>query len=130
MSRCTYCRCQLPPFETLCQKCFEGRAYQLDHPVPWWHFRWLLAPRYAWVRPRFRRYTMYIFLFIFVDALLRFRLGITHPPAIKTCIGLALIFACLEAFLGSSIEDRKLDSQKIGAGGIRRLSEKNSRDAV
>ena len=110
MPRCIYCHRAIPSFEEICEKCFEGRSDKLDHPAPWWHFHWLLAPRLRWRRPRFTRITVYIFLFVFTCGFLRLRLELIRPPAMKTCLLLAFVIALLEAFLGSSLEDRRSDS--------------------
>jgi hypothetical protein len=109
MPRCQYCRCQLPGFETLCQKCFEGRSYQLFHPAPWWHFRWYLPPRWQWRRPRFKRVSVYLFLFWFALGFFDFRFGFFHPMAMKRALLIAFVLAALGALLGSSIEERKSD---------------------
>jgi hypothetical protein len=111
MSRCEYCRCQLPGLETICQKCFEGRSDQLDHPVPWWHFRWFLAPRWSWCRPRLTRISLYAFLFMFALAFLPFRLYF-HPLTMKASVLIALAFALVSAFLESAMKDRPSNSKQ------------------
>jgi hypothetical protein len=86
-------------------------SYQLDHPAPWWHFRWFLTPYERWRRPRLTRASVYGFLFVFAYVFLRTRLRIYHPRDMKTSLLLAFVFALLGAFLGSSIEDRESGSK-------------------
>jgi len=86
MSRCPYCRRELPGFETLCQECFEAGYDRIVHPMPWWKR----------LRLRLTYESMYVFLFIFVYVYL---LAAINRDSHPTMPELALLACMLAAFL-------------------------------
>lgn len=115
MSRCPYCRHELPGLETICQKCFEAGYEQVVHPKPWWQRRQLSY------RPRFRRGLVYGFLFMFAGVFLRLRLDAWissyHHRTIRDSAVLALVFAAITILVESTRKaDSKDSEQKKSAG--------------
>src|SRR5579859_1255374 len=81
MSRCPYCRRELPGFETLCQRCFEKGYERVAHPKPWWR------------RPRLTHHSFFTFLFVFVYTYIIFAINRENHPTMTGLVFLALIIA-------------------------------------
>ena len=93
MSRCTYCRRDLPGFETICQDCLEAGYDRVAHPTPWWkQFR--LTTR-----------SLYAFLFVFVYASVILRINRDHHPTMTGRVLLALILAGSLILIGFAMRD-------------------------
>ena len=101
MSLCSYCRCELPGSETLCQMCFAAGYDRLVHPKPLWNR----------LRPRLTRGNLieFFILFVFSFAMLRFDFPLFHARHMKATEAAALIsilIACV-AFFGKDEGKRK-----------------------
>ena len=91
MSKCPYCRTELPGLQTLCQECWEKRSASPDPPRPW-------PPRSL---PRLTKGNIFGFLFVFGYAFLRWRFTSYHPPTTLNSALIALVFASIGIyFLG------------------------------
>jgi hypothetical protein len=93
MSRCSYCRCELPGLESFCNQCLLAENDRLTHPKPWWH----------WLRPRFARGNLvgFCFLFLFFFALLRFDIPefrVNRMRTTETSVMISSLIACLAFF--------------------------------
>jgi hypothetical protein len=95
MSRCPYCRRELPGFETLCQKCFEKGYEQIAHPKPWWQRH----------RLRLTHRSFFSFLFVFVYAYIVLAINRENRPTITSLVFLALIFAAGVILISTTITD-------------------------
>jgi hypothetical protein len=98
MSHCPNCGCDLPGFQTLCQKCYAESYAELSHPQPWWQrivFRITLP-------------NVYGFLFLFVYSFLQFRFDFPylHPRHYQTTAN-SIFFAALFASV-AFLEKKKL----------------------
>jgi hypothetical protein len=93
MSRCPYCRRQLPGFETLCQQCFEAGYDRVTHPRPWWQ-RFHLTSR-----------SLYTFFFGFVYGCLTFSINRDHPLTTTSLASLALLLAAFITIIASAMSD-------------------------
>src|SRR5690349_18360046 len=96
MSRCAYCRRELPGLETLCQQCLEKGYDRLAHSKPWWHR----------LRPRLTRGNLvgFFILFIFSFALFRFDFPdfrARHMKTTETSSLISSLIACLAFFYES-----------------------------
>jgi len=101
MSRCPYCRRELPGFETICQQCFEAGYERIAHPTPWWR-RIRLTPN-----------SLYAFLFVFGYVYLLGRIDRDHQPGLA---GLAIVSFLLAAFvilIGSALTDPGKPKMKL-----------------
>ena len=93
MSWCQNCRCDLPGFETLCQKCYAESYAEVGHPQSWWQsivFRITLPNFYGF---------LFLFAYVFVSA--RFDFPYLHPrhcQTTTTSIMVALLFAWIAFF--------------------------------
>jgi hypothetical protein len=81
MSRCPYCRRELPGFETLCQNCFAAGYDRVVHPIPWWR------------RPRLTYNSLYVFVFVFIYVYILLWTNRDHHPTMVGLVFLALILA-------------------------------------
>lgn len=95
MSRCPYCRHELPGLETICQKCFEAGYEQIVHPRPWWKRH----------RLRLTHGSLYAFLFIFGYVYLLNRIDRDHHPAIMVLALLASILAAFVVLIDIAMRD-------------------------
>jgi hypothetical protein len=95
MSRCSYCRRELPGLETLCQQCFQAGCDRLAHPKQWWQ-RFQLRPQFA--RDNFIGFSL---LFTVSFASLRFDFPYFHARHMRnTEISsvISTLIACLAFF--------------------------------
>ncbi len=94
MSRCSYCRCELPGLETVCDRCFQAGYDRLTHPQPWWR---RLHPRFA--RANLAGFSV---LFLIAFAIWRFDLPLFRISRMKstdTSLIVAALFACIAFFV-------------------------------
>ncbi len=95
MSRCSYCRCELPGLETLCQQCFEAGCDRIAHPKQWWQ-RFQLRPQFT--RDNFIGFSL---LFTVSFASLRFDFPYFHARHMwntETSALIATLIGCLAFF--------------------------------
>ena len=95
MSRCPYCRRELPGFETLCQKCFEAGYDRIAHPTPWWQ------------RMRFAQDCVHVFLFVFVYAYLILSINRDSHPTMVGRVLLGLILAAGVILVGIALGEAR-----------------------
>ena len=94
MSRCPYCRRELPGMETLCDQCFRAGYERVTHPRPWWH---RLFPRFA--RGNFAGFSA---LCVVGFAIWRFDFPLFRARRMHstdTSLILAALFACWAFFI-------------------------------
>ena len=96
MSRCAYCRRELPGLETLCQQCFENGYDGLVHPKPW-SYR---------LRPRLTRGNLVGFFILFVFSFVLFRFDFPdfrarHMKTTETSSLISILIACVAFFYES-----------------------------
>lgn len=111
MSRCSYCRCELPGLESLCGQCFLAGYDRVLHPEPWWQR----------VRLRFERrnFLVFCFLFLFSFAIFRFDFPIFRTDRISssstgTSAAVATLVGCIAFF--RDLKD-KGGARRTGAEG-------------
>ena len=95
MSRCSYCRRELPGLETLCRECLEAGYERITHPTPWWQ------------RMRFTQACVYVFLLVFVHAYLILSINRDNHPTALGRVLLALILASGVVLTGMALGDAR-----------------------
>jgi hypothetical protein len=96
MPRCPYCRRQLPGLETLCNECLAAQYEQLVRPKSWWQRRQL------WHRPRFTRYSLYGFLFVFTFGILDARILCYECQTTRNAVLIACVYALIVVLIEST----------------------------
>lgn len=92
MSRCPYCRRELPGFETICQQCLEAGYQRIAHPKTW--------------SQRLRvKDSLGVFLFVFAYAYIVGQINRDHHPKMTGLALLALILAAFLVFLEIGMGD-------------------------
>jgi hypothetical protein len=81
MSRCQYCRCEIPGLATLCDECFEKGCDRIAHPMPWWQ------------RFRLTYNSLCVFLFVFIYVYITTAFNRDNHPTMVGLVVLALILA-------------------------------------
>lgn len=108
MSRCPYCRRELPGFETLCQQCLDKGYDQVVHPKSWWQRRTLFH------RPKLTRNLVFASLFFFTITFLRGRASFAESTfdssaTIRTSDRIALLLTSIFALVESTRKSRSKD---------------------
>ena len=96
MSHCSNCRRELPGLETLCQQCYEAQYEQVAYEKPWW--------RRLHLQPRFQRYNLTTFCFIFAAVFIALRFDFPyfharHMKTTETSAFISTLIACVAFFL-------------------------------
>ncbi len=81
MSRCQYCRCEVPGLVTLCDECFEKGCDRIAHPTSWWQ------------RFRLTYNSLCVFLFVFIYVYITTAVNRDNHPTMVGLVVLALILA-------------------------------------
>lgn len=100
MSRCPYCRRELPGFKTLCQKCFEAGYERITHPKPWWQRR-----QWPKLTPEVVHVFTLVFLVLWGHSVLHIRMHRYHSPMILDSPLAWLAYALICAIVESTRKD-------------------------
>jgi drug/metabolite transporter (DMT)-like permease len=101
MSRCQYCRCEVPGLATLCDKCFEAGYDRVVNPKPW-------RQRIDTLRG------LYVFLFVFCYGVIMLQVNRDLHATMVDIAAIAFVLAALLTVIVIASRDPRKPRQRIG----------------